>query len=349
MEIHSFEVKLAQSESEPLRAIQAVNKTGQILVAFTRSVILTNSQGEICCRWDLPESMHNVLILEIHCYENYAAIVESKGLNGVVFATDDPKWQMELSRKDYHSGNCTWPIGFFKRDSKVNLIHATLWNRIDFTELKSGNVLTAREVDYEKKKNYLDYFHSSLYVSPDEQHFVVNGWCWSPWDVLYSWNIDQFNCGFEPGGNCLDMLERSGYNWDRPCCFIDNDTIAWGYNEREACEPGVPDHQGTELIFQNIHSKELTQRMPFEFFDLLEKVEARGRLWFDSQKQIFVCSSEREKKASQLPVEQRGTSIVDTDGKELHHWQQIAQFVSAENQMIGFVTGRKIKIVEYDV
>lgn len=349
MKINSFELKLDQCESEPVRATQAANRTGQILVAFTRTAILTNSQGEICCRWDLPESMHNDLILEIYCYENYAAIVESKGLNGVVFVMDDPMWRMELARKDYHSGSCTWPIGFFMRDCKVNLIHATLWNRIDFTELESGNVLTEREVDYEKKKNYLDYFHSSLYVSPDEQHFVVNGWCWHPWDVLYSWNIDQFKIDFEPSGTCLDALQREFSNWDRPCCFIDNDIIAWGYNEREADEPGVPDDQGTELIFQNIHSKEVDRRMPFEFFDLIGETEARGRLWFDSNNQVFVCSSDREKKASQSPVLERGTSIVDADGKELHHWQQIAQFVSIENQMIGFVTDGKIEIVEYGV
>ena len=346
MKLKTSNIELSQLDPTPLRAAQIAGGAGQFMLAFADRAILANSQGEFCTSWELPESMRNESMLNIHCFKNYAAIVEARGISGVVFAMDDPQWKMDLSRKDYHCNHCTWPIGFFMRDGKPNLIHATQWNRLDITTLDTGTCITEREIDQKEKKNYLDYFHSSLYVSPDEKHFVVNGWCWSPWDVLYSWNIDRFKTDFEPGGTCLDALQRNGYNWDRPCCFIDNDTIAWGYNEREANEPGVPEDQGTELVFQNIHSKAITRRMPFEYFDLSIEQEAFGRLWFDSGNRIFVCSS-RLKKSSDLSVEQRGTSIVDSQGNELQHWPQIAQFVSTENQTIGFFNSSTIEVVKY--
>lgn len=339
-------IQLPQTILGPVKAAQhtVCDAEARIVLVGRNEVCLIDLEGRIRANWKLPDSMHQDCLLEIHCRENFITIVEARGLNGIVLRADDTQWQMELAREDYHCSQCTWPIGYFERDQKLFLIHATQWNRLDITCLESSKCLTDREIVCQEK-NYMEYFHSNLYVSPDEKHFVVNGWVWSPWDVLYVWNIDQFKVDYEPGGVCLNALDRNGYNWDRPCCFVDNKTIAWGYNEREADNLGVPEDQGTELIFQNIHSKKIVRRMPFEFFDLTSVKEAYGRLWFDSERDLFVCSSRRAHSAE--INERHGTHVIDSSGTELHHWPQVAEFVSTDHQVIGFLAGDQIEIVRY--
>ena len=134
----------------------------------------------------------------------------------------------------------------------VHLIHATQWNRLDIACLENGQCLTEREIDAKSNLNYLDFFHSRLHMSPDRKHFISSGWVWSPWDVWYCWSVDKFLKEFESGHVSLDALERNGYNWDRPCCFVDNETIAWGYNELEAHVPGTPTVSYTHLTLPTI-------------------------------------------------------------------------------------------------
>ena len=301
---------------------------------------------------ELPKSMQEEKLLDIHCHENFIAIVESRGLNGIVFRVDQNDWRLELFREDYHCSHCTWAIGFFKREEQVHLIHATQWNGLDVTCLENSQCLTTRQIDYDKELNYLDYFHSRLHMSPDEQHFVINGWIWSPYDVLYAWNIDGFLETFESGYVDLSAFERNGYNWDRPCCFVDNDTIAWGLNLREAGSDVAPDDQPTELMFQNIHSKKVIRRMPFEHFDLTEEKEVSGRLWFDSKNDSFICASNigspnRGPAAEQI-APTRGTTIVNSQGKEIWRSPDTAEFVSTHEQVIGFMVDTGIKLVRYE-
>ena len=317
-----------------------------IVVTQKGSIVAVDLAGNTCFEKELPASIQEDQLLDVHCYGKFTAVVESRGLNGIVFRLDQPDWQMEISRKDYQCKHCTWPIGFFERNDMVHLIHATQWNRLDIACLENGQCLTEREIDAKSNLNYLDFFHSRLHMSPDRKHFISNGWVWSPWDVLYCWSVDKFLKEFESGHVSLDALERNGYNWDRPCCFVDNETIAWGYNELEAHVPGTPTDQPTELIFQKIHTKEIARRMVFEHFDLSGENEAYGWLWFDRQEDLFVCSSNRLP-TTELKAPTRGTTITDATGKELWRSPETAEFVSTQKQIIGFLADNKIELVQY--
>lgn len=354
MKITTSSLDLSHELSARPRAADVTNwqNTSHFIVVTTdHKVFAFDAEGETRFAADLPNSMQEDKRLDIHCYENFVAVVESRGLNGIVFRVDQADWRLKLSREDYHCGVCTWAIGFYKRDEQVHLIHATQWNGLDITCLENSQCLTTREIDYEKELNYLDYFHSRLHMSPDQQHFVINGWIWSPWDVLYGWNIDEFLETFESGYVNLSAFERNGYNWDRPCCFVDNDTIAWGLNLREAGSDVAPDDQPTELMFQNIHSKEVVRRMLFEHFDLTEQKEVSGRLWFDSKNESFICSSNLRSHNRTLTAEQiaptRGTTIVDSQGKEIWRSPDNAEFVSTDEQTIGFLVDNGIRLVRY--
>lgn len=292
----------------------------------------------------------------IHSYGAFLTIVNPFGLRGVVVDLDNADWRMPLRREDYHCGHCSWPIGFYKHGCDTMLIHSTQWNRLDITNLATGQLLTEREVCYgdneSPNKNYLDYFHSMLHMSPNEQDFVVNGWHWGPFDQLFAWEIDRFLVEYELSGNPLGKLPVNGYNWNRPCCFYDDETIAWGYNALEAHDRTDPDDEKpsdprTELIFQNVRSAEITRRIPFEHFDLTEHAEVKGRLWFDRERRWFVCSSNQLRLEEIEPT--LGTTVASEDGELIQRWPMTAQFVSTSTETvtgtIGFLDANTVKLI----
>lgn len=349
MNISSASLDLSKFTNTRPRAAQLTtsqNLNHFIVVTLDHKVVAIDEDGKSCFEAELPDSMRTENLLDIHCYGTFVAVVECRGLNGIVYRLDQPEWRMELSRKDYHCNNCTWGIGFFERDDKVHMIHATRWNGLDITCLESAQCLTSREIDYETQLNYLDFFHSRLHISPDQKHFISNGWVWAPYDVMYLWSIDNFLKTFEKGHVNLSALERNGYNWDRPCCFVDNETIAWGYNAREAGSDVAPDDQPTELVFQNIHDQQIVRRIGFENFDLTSEKEAYGRLWYDFQNKLYVCSSNRHS-STELVVQPRGTTIADADGSEVWRSSQTAEFVSTDQNLIGFLVDSRLELVQY--
>ncbi len=223
--------------------------------------------------------------IKIYSYKDYFAVVNKYSIKGFVLKLTDSKYLLKLKRGNYHVEHCSFPIAFYTKDENIFLIHGTDWNRLDITNLDTCELLTDRVVEYSKEgsENYLDYFHSSLCISPDERHFISNGWVWSPYDVMYFWKIEDFIKGFESTLNNLDILARSGYNWDRPLCWIDSENIAWGYNPNEGIEDEISKDEKTssEIIIQNIYDNENVQnKISFNGFSLNEYSEVRGELFY---------------------------------------------------------------------
>ena len=323
--------------------LACISQTGQLLICDLR--------GDVQCEFDASKAIDLEQEIAITCFSSFCAVVNSKALRGIVFNLTDPDWRMPLEREDYFAEQCTWPIGFYQRQGIVFLIHSTQWNRLDITNLETGQRVTKREVAWDKEdkktKNYLDYFHSNFHMSPDEKHFVINGWHWGPWDQLFAWNVDQFQVNYELGGRGLHVLDVNGYNWDRPCCFYDNKTIAWGYNELEAGNEETPKKQHTELVFQDIHTSKVVRRMKFEHFDLTKQKEVKGRLWFDAARKCFVCASNKTK--GEEVGTSLGTTITSANGSLIKRWPETAQFVSTRAGMVGFIDQNRVKLIELPI
>lgn len=116
------------------------------------------------------------------------------------------------------------------------LIAQAQWNRLDVFDAETGANLTEREVfkrdsgrrdeqggRVHDQRNYIDYFHSVLHVSPDSRHFLSNGWVWSPVDLVRVFSTEAFLTGYEP--TSIPVGTAFGYNWDRPCAFVDDRTF----------------------------------------------------------------------------------------------------------------------------
>ena len=179
------------------------------------------------------------LEINIYVYRDYVCVTERFGVNAALVNLKTGKVR-KLKREDYHCDVSSYSIGFVERDGRILLIHQTQWNRLDILDAKTGEILTEREVsihesdekdDYGGKKyvqkNYLDYFHSLIHVSPDGKHFLSNGWVWSPQDHITLFDLDAFMKSYEKEAIFISYpYYADGYNWDRPCCFIDNETFA---------------------------------------------------------------------------------------------------------------------------
>jgi hypothetical protein len=179
--------------------------------------------------------------ISISFCEPYVCVVERFGLHGAVVDIKTGSAR-SIQREDYHANVSSFSHAFLNRNGVPLLIHQTQWNRLDVMELETGRCVTHRRVirrcepelkdangailqpKIDETENYLDYFHSRLHVSPDGQSFLSNGWSWSPVDNVTAFRVAAFLDGYEPTAALTEF--GGGYNWDRPCTFIDNDVFA---------------------------------------------------------------------------------------------------------------------------
>ena len=228
---------------------------------------------------------------KIYIFNDYVCEVEDFGTEGIVTKKNNPDFRRKLIRGDYQVEHCSFPITFFERENQTFLIHGTDWNRLDITLLEENVLLTDRVVDYESQTNYFDYFHSKLHISPDGSHFISNGWFWGPMDALSLFSVDDFLKNYELSFKMLYFDVTSGYNWDRPLCWIDNQTIAIGYNLLENEEIKISKQNISELIYLNVFENKITKRVPFPALLPNEYGEVKGEIYYDKIKDNVTVSN----------------------------------------------------------
>ena len=190
---------------------------------------------------------HSNRFIKVYYHFPYICVTERYGLNAAVVNIVN-KQILNLTREDYHCDVSSYSVGFFESNGRIFIIHQTQWNRLDITDLETGELLTKREIIYREtgetgtsefgtfrkmeSKNYIDYFHSLIHISPDGKHFLSNGWVWTPWDNIICFETDTFFEEYESCGKHIDYYR--GYAWDRPCSFVGNDTFVIA-----ACKDGI--------------------------------------------------------------------------------------------------------------
>ncbi|WP_433797290.1 hypothetical protein [Actinoplanes sp. CA-252034] len=227
--------------------------------------------------------------LEVRLYVHgpWVCVTERFGTNAALINTVD-RTVRELSRADYHSDVSSYSVGFLERDGRTLLIAQTGWNRLDVFDAATGANLTEREVlvSDTEQKNYVDYFHSLLHVSPDSRHFLSNGWVWSPVDVVRVFSTEAFLTGFEPTG--VSVSTAFGYNWDRPCTFVDDRTFVLALDEEDDDTDGdyrqlaffqITDPTSADRADRWLEPRELVD---CDVFARNEHGEVKGELHYDS-------------------------------------------------------------------
>ncbi len=167
-----------------------------------------------------------------------AAVANRFGDKGVVIDLTAGRPTIRLHRGRYHEDVSCFPLAFVEMDDRILLIHGTAWNRLDVSDARSGKLITERgPTSYRKgetrPEHYLDYFHCSLSVSPDQRYVADNGWVWSPFGVLTTWNLERWlhtNVWESEDGETRKRLNQRAYYWDGPLCWLSGHHLAvWGY------------------------------------------------------------------------------------------------------------------------
>lgn len=204
------------------------------------------------------------LEIGLYAYGPWVCATERFGVNASLINTATGAVR-GLSRGDYHSDVSSYSIGFLDRDGRTLLVAQTQWNRLDIFDAETGANLTEREVFIRDsgqrdeqggrvydRRNYLDYFHSLLHVSPDSRYFLSNGWVWSPADMVRVFSTEAFLTGYEP--TSIPVGTVFGYNWDRPCAFVDDRTfvLALDHSVDTLDEDEAADYRYHQLAFFEI-------------------------------------------------------------------------------------------------
>jgi hypothetical protein len=252
------------------------------------------------------------LVLYVH--GAWVCVTERFGVNASLINTATGAVRA-LSRADYHSDVSSYSMGFLDRDGRALLVAQTQWNRLDVFDAETGANLTGREVFIRDsgrrdehggkiydQSNYDDYFHSLLHVSPDSRHFLSNGWVWSPADVVRVFSTEAFLTGYESTG--ISVETASGYNWDRPCAFIDDRTFvlalddsadtldsdeAADYRYRQLAFFEIPELSSTDHADRWLEPSSLVE---CEVFPRNSYGEVKGELHYDPESGCLVAMTD---------------------------------------------------------
>jgi len=175
----------------------------------------------------------------------FAAVVNDHGQFGGVFDLESETMTLALDGGDYYSATVPFSFAFAEIQGRTIAIHRTAWNRLDVSDPRTGELLTAR-VSPEYKKlgdrpaHYLDFFHGGLHVSPSGNRILDDGWMWHPVGVVRVWSLESWLSGnaweSEDGPTVRDGCARDF--WNRGMVWIDENRVAvGGFEESDNDKP----------------------------------------------------------------------------------------------------------------
>ncbi|CAF4053643.1 unnamed protein product [Adineta steineri] len=189
----------------------------------------------------------------------YAAVSNQRGRYAALFDLySREQLPIKLERDGYHSDKSVFPLAFIEiPQGRTLLIHGSEWNRLDITDILSGENLSERpspRYDQETKarpEHYLEYFHGQLHVSPDGKTVAETGWIWHPMAETRCWNIEEWldnNRWESEDGASLRCLWPSLLDWDVPMTWLDSNTLAvWGKVDEDMIDKEDEENEEVEI------------------------------------------------------------------------------------------------------
>lgn len=164
---------------------------------------------------------------------DFAAIVHDYGRHGQVVDLRSGRVTMKLDGGDYHPETVPFAVCFTNIGKRTVMVHRTEWNRLDVSDPRTGELLTARESNTSEtarpQDHYLDYFHGGLHLSPGGRWIADDGWVWHPVGIPRLWDVqrwlDAHPWESEDGDSVFTLCDRV-YHWDSPMCWVADDLLA---------------------------------------------------------------------------------------------------------------------------
>jgi hypothetical protein len=163
----------------------------------------------------------------------FAGVVNDHGRYGEVIDLVSGRVTMTIDGGDYHPETVPLSFAFARHDGRTVVIHRTKWNRLDVSDPRTGELLTPRESPSADPRgdHYLDYFHGALYVQPENEYVLDDGWIWHPLGVPTVWSLSRWvrenAWESEDGPTKRDVCPRDSY-WNHGMCWLDSKRLAIG-------------------------------------------------------------------------------------------------------------------------
>ncbi|AEF82435.1 GNAT family N-acetyltransferase [Leadbettera azotonutricia] len=278
--------------------------------------------------------------IKLNCRYPYICVSERYGLNAAVVNVRDGTVRT-FSRENPEARVTSYSIGFLeiytpgewvhKGSGRGHLIHQTKWNRLDITDLETGEVIAQHPAEAVEAADGFDYFHSLIHISPEQNYFLSNGWVWHPVNIISAYKMDDFLREGESSAYALDF--QGGYNWDRPCAFISDDIFVIAADDKttDLEEEEKAAYQYHQLLFYRLSDAKAPASLksqyrgylePFkildtDIFDINEHGEVKGKLFYDMD------NYEDKGESSLIALSSRGAYVIDIEGKILRHISDI--------------------------
>jgi hypothetical protein len=170
-----------------------------------------------------------------------AAVVEDRGLSGVVVELATGDITMMIDRGPHLVERARFPLAFVRHAGEVLLVHATAWNRLDALDPRPGACVSTRPGGPgEALAHNVEYVSSSLTASPDGAWMADNGFTASATGMVAAFRLGAW---LGPEGNRWEaddgptkryLCQRRDF-WNGPLAWVAPGTLAvWGYGPGRA-------------------------------------------------------------------------------------------------------------------
>jgi len=161
-------------------------------------------------------------------------LLKAASNHGGVFDLCSGEMLFKLDMDSYHTENNDFPLAFIQQGERALLIHGTDWNRVDISDPRTSECLTARDIDYKARAVDTEWL-GRLIVTPDLQWVATVGWVWHPIGICYAWNLQVWlnENPWEPEyGKSKKKFSAWEYFWEGPFCWLSNELLCiWGYDK----------------------------------------------------------------------------------------------------------------------
>ena len=238
-------------------------------------------------------------VYDMKCSDNgkFIAIFVDYGQFGIVIDTKTQNVVLEIDTQNYYEDTVPFSLAFSTFEYDDIVIYRSDWNKLDTFNLTQQSSPTERTIapyEDERPEHYLDYFHGALYVSPNGENILDDGWVWQPVAVPSAWSIrtwltkNPFES--EDGASLVQPCYRD--NWDYPMCWINNETVAlWHielWDEDEFDLKPIPENKlGVHLIkplSENMWDNDYVPR----YWEMPEQSQKILNLYADQGKLIVI-------------------------------------------------------------
>ncbi len=199
-------------------------------------------------------------VYDMKCSANgkFVAIFVNYGQFGIVIDIEKQQTILNIDTQNYYEDTVPFSLAFTTFEHDDIIIYRSNWNKLDTFNLTKQSSTTERTIapyEDERPEHYLDYFHGALYVSPNAEYILDDGWVWQPVAVPSIWSIrtwlTQNPFESEDGTSLTQSCYRD--NWGYPMCWINDETVSlWRielWDEDEFDLKNIPENKlGVHLI-----------------------------------------------------------------------------------------------------